>query len=387
MVLCVVSGAQVFAALGMFAIPALTTHIKETTGFSSAEMGYIFSLAFAMGGISSVSVGGFIRRYGANRVFQLGQIVLAVGALLVATSATRLTVIGSAMIGFGFGVASPVASIILAQFSRSAYFNLLFSAKQMATPIGAVLAGAVAPALATTFSWPVAFSAIAALAVGSVFVLVPFRRFWDRDAQASAPVSPPWNGFRMIFRDRTLTVLGLTGFFYSVAQLGLAGFLVLFLVEDLSYSAITAGLMLSLVSGAGLVSRPVWGWCADRIGAVSPVLMGIGIVTTASATLVALMTPEWPDTIVYAVFLAFGAAGFGWSGVQIAAVASVAPAERRSETFSGAFGLIFLGALAGPGLASIVFSVFHSYAAVFVALGLAGFTGTVLTAAAWGRAG
>lgn len=381
--LCAVSAIHVLAAFGMFMIPTLAANIKETTGLGSAEIGFNFSLAFAMGGVAAVSVGGFTRRYGPGRVFQAGQLVLALGALLFGSAAAPLIPLGAAMVGFGFGVASPTTSIIVAQFSRAANFNLLLSVKQMATPMGAALAGATGPAMADALGWPGVFACIAVLALGSLVALAWFRRTWDRETQPSAPISPPWNGFRLIFRDRTLAVLGLTGFLYSVAQLGLTGFVVLFLVEDMSYSAISAGLMLSLVNGIGLLSRPFWGWCADALGTVFPVLTLLGVTTAACAALIALMAPDWPDWLVYAVFLLFGASGFGWSGVQVAAVASVVPSDRRAESFSGTFGLIFLGSWAGPGIASFVFSVFHGYTAVFVFLGLAGLAGAALTGYAW----
>ena len=382
-VLCVVSATQILAAFGMFMIPTLATNIKDTTSLGSAEIGFNFSLAFAMGGVAAVSVGGFTRRYGPGRVFQTGQLVLALGALLLASAASPLIALGSAMVGFGFGVASPVASIVVAQFSRAANFNLLLSVKQMSTPMGAALAGATGPTVAAALSWPAVFACIAVLALGSLAALEWFRRPWDRETQPTAPISPPWNGFRLIFCHRALAVLGLTGFLYSVAQLGLTGFLVLFLVEDMGYSAVSAGLMLSYVNGVGLLGRPFWGWCADALGTVFPVLTVLGVTTAACAALVATMSPEWPDWLVYVVFFLFGASGFGWSGVQIAAVGSVVPSDRRAEAFSGAFGLIFLGSLAGPGIASIVFSAFHSYAAVFVLLSLAGFAGTALTGYTW----
>lgn len=378
-ILGVATTAQAFAAVAMFLIPTLAADIKETMGLSSAAIGYHISLAFGMGCISSISVGGFTRRFGANRIFQLGQIILAIGAALVATAVSPLVTIGMAFVGFGFGIASPVTSIILAQFSSAARVNLLFSVKQMATPTGAALAGAIGPVIAVAWSWQLAFASIGVILLTSVLVLGVFRRVWDGEVDPSAPISSPWTSYKIILRDRKLLVLALTGFFYSVAQLGLTAFLVLFLVEDLLYSAVSAGLLLSLVHALGVVSRPIWGWCADCVGNVAAVLSFIGLLTMTCAALAASITPTWPSAVVYAVFIAFGAAGFAWSGLQMATIASLAVPSRRAETLSGAFGLIFLGAWAGPGLASAVFSAFHTYTSVFVFLGLSAFVGTALT--------
>lgn len=377
-ILFVATTAQTLAAFGMFTIPTLAATIKGALGLSPSMIGYQTSLAFGMSGVSAVLIGGFVRRFGPCRVFQAGLMFLAAGGALVIASSMATVTAGIALIGFGFGFASPVTSIILARFGTAARRNLLFSIKQSSTPLGAAIAGIVSPTLAESWTWQWAFGVTVIAALLSALCLNLFHRTWDNEADHKARIALPWEGIRIIFANRTLLRMASIGFCYAMAQLGLTAFLVLFLVEDLAFSVISAGLILSMVHGVGVVSRLIWGFSADRAGNVLAVLSFIGGLTAVCAAIAVFASPEWPLVSIYALFLVFGSAGFAWSGLQAAAMAAMAESDRLSETISGGFGFLFLGAWAGPVLAALVFSVSENYGAVFGFLCLSAVIGAVL---------
>ncbi len=371
--------AQTLAAVGMFAIPTLAAIIKQSLGLSSAMIGYQTSLAFGMGGVSAVLVGSLVRKFGPCRVFQVGQMILAIGCVLVMSSSVIIITVGIGLIGFGFGAASPITSIILARHGTPERRNFLFSMKQMSTPLGAAIAGIISPIIAETWAWQWVFGMIVILVLASIVGLSYFHRIWDDEADHNARITPPWVGFQIVFADQTLLRLALTGFFFALAQLGLTAFLVLFLVEDLEFSVISAGLMLSMVHGIGVASRLMWGEIADRTGNPLAVLSFIGGVAAVCAAIAAMTSSEWPQGLIYGLFLVFGLSGYGWSGLHAAAVAAIAKPDRLGETISGAFGFLFLGAWAGPSLAALVFSISEDYSAVFMFFCVSAAIGAILT--------
>ena len=62
----------------------------------------------------------------------------------------------------------------------------------------------------------------------------------------------------MLWRLPALRWLSVTTFFYSFVQLCLGSFLVIMLVEEIGYTLVAAGMLLSVTQGAGVIARVIW---------------------------------------------------------------------------------------------------------------------------------
>src|SRR5690606_34245336 len=94
---------------------------------------------------------------------------------------------------------------------------------------------------------------------------------------------------RLVFSQRSLTVLAAVSFLFSITQLSLTTYLVTFLHEDLSMGLIVAGFTLAIAQAAGVVGRLLWGYIADRFLGASNMLAVLAILIAVCAVATALL--------------------------------------------------------------------------------------------------
>ena len=144
---------------------------------------------------------------------------------------------------------------------------------------------------------------------------------------------------------------------------------VTFLVDRASVSTVSAGAALSVALVTSVVMRVFWGWAADRFGS-HPVLIALGLLMATVAFVSLLVTPSWTYMFILALGAWFGAAGYSWNGVYLAAVADLAGPARVASATSGTVVLVYLGALLGPALFTGLVTLSGGYDAGLIALGL-----------------
>jgi nitrate/nitrite transporter NarK len=220
----------------------------------------------------------------------------------------------------------------------------------------------VAPAITLAFGWRWSVVFVLVVALGTALALQPVRAHWDDDRKAQTGVrAHPIAGLVALWRHPVLRWLAIASFALSFVQLCLGTFLVTMLVEDAGYSLVTAGVMLSLIHGAGVTARVVWGWVADRTGDSLGLLKKLAATTTACCVVLAFMTAAWPPALVAIFFVIFGACAVGWNGLFVAEVARWSPRGTASIFTSAAMTWNFGGILVGPALFATVFKLTGSY--------------------------
>ncbi|MCW5604978.1 MAG: hypothetical protein KIT18_10580, partial [Burkholderiales bacterium] len=139
----------------------------------------------------------------------------------------------------------------------------------------------------------------------------------------------------------------------------------LMLFEEAGYSLVAAGFMLSLVQAAGVGSRILWGWIADRTGNSLRLLVWLSAAAVVCCMLAASVSSGWPQALTGLLFIAFGASAVGWNGLFLAEIAHRSPQGAVSIATGGAMVWNFGGALTGPAVFALVYTVIGSYAATF----------------------
>ena len=120
--------------------------------------------------------GGALRRYGPARCTQIALAAAGIACLLMVTAGLAGAVLGSFLIGLGYGLTNPAASQVLARLTPPERRNRVFAIKQTGVPIGGALAGALLPGLALSCGWRGTVAGVGAvllLAVLGVFRLPP----------------------------------------------------------------------------------------------------------------------------------------------------------------------------------------------------------------------
>lgn len=365
---------QTLATMALYSMPTLAPAVAHDLQVNGALVGGFVATAYGVGIVSALLSPGLIRRYGGVRTTQ-AVLLAAAGMLAIAASSLGITGLACAAIvlGSGYGAAAPASTHLLVPHTPRSIFNLVMSLRQIGVPLGGVFAALVLPPLVPVLGWRGALL----IELVPVFLLIAGmelpRRTWDADRD---PLVRPWGRVLLqpfiLLRDRQILRLSASCFFYSGLQLCFVAFMTVHLTTVVGFNLIRSGQMLAVYQVAGSVSRPIWGWVADRYLTPTQTLGVHGIGMTMAAALAAQFSAGWPVVSVAAVVLLAGCTAGGYTGVAYAEYASLGGTRRTEATGLGT-ALMFSGGLLLPPLfgASVTFlGGFEATYRVFAVLAL-----------------
>ena len=358
-----------FASMAMTVVPAVAPAIARDSGVDPSLIGY--QIAFVSLGQAAclMFLSNLSRRVGACRAYQIGLLGLALGMLLMALPSKILLVAGSVVMGLGHGFVTPASAALLMRFSPADKRNFLFSFQQTGVPLGGIAAALLAPAIAVIAGWPWVLGLTALLLASMAATLQRGRPYWDTDLDPNAAVvaSNPFGGIMMIWRDRRLRMLALTGGAYCWGQFVVISYTVVTAVTELGMSLIVAGTLLTVVHLGSTGGRVVAGWCADRVGGTR-VLIWIGWLMLVTAALSFWMGPAWPTILLYVLFALLGAATGAWAGLLLAESGRLAPHGQTGAATSGVMIYVNAGKFLGPLAAANTYALTSSYGLSFASM-------------------
>ncbi|SDK64444.1 MFS transporter [Billgrantia gudaonensis] len=358
-----------FSSLVALFPAAIAPALAAALGVSSATVGLQVSLIFAGAMLSALVGGPLTRRLGPCRTSQLSLALLGGGAALLAIPSLPLFALASLIAGLGYGMTNPAASVLLVRFTPAERRGLIFSLKQAGVPLGGVIAGASAPALALAVGWQAGLLTLTALAALGIAALQRARPGWDDRRDPRTPwLATPFAGLAVVWRQRSLRNVALLSLCFSAIQLSVSAFTVALLVEDLSFGLVEAGLVMSAVQVSGVVGRIGWGWVGDRLGDRLTALAIIAFTTSAGALLVAFMTPAWPDLLVATLLCLLSLSSLGWNGVFMAEITQLAPPGRIADAAGGCLVFTYGGVLLGLPAITALHGLVGRYTILFALL-------------------
>jgi MFS family permease len=338
----------------VYLVGGLSIQMERDLGTNAAILGAAIALYWAVSAVLS-AVGGVAAHHLGIRKGMLLSVAIGLSSLLgIACGSHHWAALFPwlAVAGVANALGQPVSNALLvAQVSiqRRAFS---FGLKQAAVPAATLTAGLAVPLIAVSLGWQWAFAGAALFAAVLLALLARM-----------VPAGPPTGGHAAAgFRPPRLP-RQLNGFLLATAAAGTMGssagailgaFTVSTAVHN-GFDPAAAGLMLSLGSAAGCITRPLMGIAADKgIGgsmatvALMMALGAIGMAAMSSGNLVAFA--------IGCVF-AFGF-GWGWNGLAHYIVA------HRSGSFAAqATGISQTGTNLGGTLGPLVFGL------IFTALG------------------
>jgi NNP family nitrate/nitrite transporter-like MFS transporter len=258
--LATVAFAVCFAVWGLIA--PLAPLFRDLYHLSGTEVGLLVAVPVILGSIARIPLGLLTDRYGGRAVFPVLLLVACVPVALVGLSTSFTTLLGASFLlglaGASFAVGVP---FVLRWFppERQGFALGVYGMGN----IGTALAGLLAPRLAASAGWPVAFwiwlPLLVATAVG----------FWlvGRDAPNFQPVTTPVAKRFAVFRCEPLTwVLALFYFVTFGGFVAIANYLPTLLVSTYGLQPTDAAARASGFVVLATLARPVGGVLADRWG-------------------------------------------------------------------------------------------------------------------------
>jgi MFS family permease len=353
---------QTLATMALYSLPTLAPAVAHDLGVRGTLVGGFVATAYGVGILSALISPGLIRRHGGVRATQAvllaaaGMQALAAGSSGVAGLALAAVVLGSA-----YGAAAPASTHLLAPRTPKNVFNMIMSLRQIGVPLGGVIAALALPPLVPLIGWRGALLAEMVPVVLLVLAMEVPRRAWDeeRDPGSSVWGRTLWQPFALL-RDGRFARLSAACFIYSGLQLCLVAFMTVHLTTAAGFDLVRAGQVLAAYQIAGSVSRPIWGWVADRFLTPGQTLAVHGAGMTVSALLTGQFGPAWPVLGVFAVAILAGCTAGGYTGVAYAEYASLGGSRRTEATGLGT-AIMFSGGLLIPPAFGVLVTAWGGY--------------------------
>ena len=370
--LAVTTAIQAMVSMALLTLPAMAPAVARALAVPSTLVGAYVALCYFAAMLSSLVGGTLVRRLGAIRVSQLGLGLCAVGLALCALPWLPAVALGALCIGAGYGPITPASSHLLALTTPAHRMSLVFSIKQTGVPAGGMLAGALVPGLSLWLGWQGTLLAVAGVCALCAALAQPLRAALDADRQPAQPLALQalFKPIGMVLGHPSLRALAACSFLFSAVQVSTTAYMVTYLNESLGMTLLAAGAALSVSQLAGVVGRIAWGAVADRGVGPRNTLMLLATLMMAGSVLTALLQPQWPTLLIWAIVALLGASAIGWNGVYLATVARQAPPGQAGVATGGTLLFTFMGVVCGSPAFGALAGASGSYRIAFAALAL-----------------
>jgi MFS family permease len=344
---------QTLATMALYSLPAVAPEVARDLQVPGALVGSFVALAYGVGIMSALISPGLVRRYGGVRATQ-AVLLAAAGMLAFASlgsplgSGVTALALAAVVLGLGYGAAAPASTHLLVPQTPQPVFNLVMSLRQIGVPLGGVLAALILPPLVPILGWRGALLT----ELGPVLLLIVLmelpRKRWDVDREPGRRVFgrgliQPFT----LLRQQRFRRLSVAAFVYAGLSLCMVAFMTVQLTTVVRLNLVQAGQILAAYQITGSVSRPIWGWIADRFLTPARTLALLGVGMSVAALLTGLYGPGWPTWAVMANALLAGCTAGGYTGVGYAEYAALGGSRRTEATGLGT-AIFFAGGMAAP---------------------------------------
>jgi MFS family permease len=369
---------QTLATMALLSLPAAAPEVAHDLHLPGTLIGTFVSLVYTVGIVSALGSPGFIHRHGAVRVSQV--VLLSVVAMLLASATGTVTglAVGAVLLGLSYGANAPAATHLLVPQTPPSVFNMVMSLRQIGVPLGGVLGSLIVPPITVVAGWRVALLIEIIPALLLCLALQGPRERWDagRDPRRRLPGPRAFLApFRLLREDRRLIPLAVASFLFSGVQLCFMAFMTVHLTTVAGFDLIGAGRALAAYQLTGAVSRPIWGWVADRFLTPTQTLALQGFIMAGACLVAGQFGPHWPALAIVAVAAIAGASAGGYTGIAYAEWARLG-GPRRTEATGLGTALMFFGVTVIPSGFGLAVTLLHGYGDAYAALGVLALLGT-----------
>ncbi len=318
MILAAGTLAQASFSTASVGLPALAPAIRAHYRLSLSETGVVLA-AIGIGMLFTLLPWGFAAdRFDEPAVIATGLVGAGVAFALAAETTAFGALVGTLIAAGALGASVNAASgrAIMGWFPPGE-LGLALGIRQTAIPIGGALGAAVLPVLGGTRP---AFFALGGACIAGAVVGGAFMR-------GSPATEPELTDVGRPLHDRRMWLLGGGTALFLTAQIGITGFVVLFLHDHRHVSTHAAAALLASINVLAIGARIGSGRISDRMHTRLRPLRAIGIALGAATAAVAVLV-DAPLAVLVPAFAVAGVLSMAWNGLAFAAAAEAAGASR-----------------------------------------------------------
>ncbi|MFC4948497.1 MFS transporter [Pseudonocardia sp. GCM10023141] len=354
-VLAVGTAGQGATAMYFLGLAAVTPALRDHFGLSLPGVGALIGVISVGLMATLIAWGGAADRFGERGVMAAGLVGAAIA--LGATALVRDPVAAGALLlvagASGASVNAASGRAVLTWFPAERR-GMAMAVRQTSVPVGAAIAAAVLPSVASgPGGIPAVFTVLAAVcAVAAVAVTI-----WIREPPGHpAAARKPSTGARTVMADRRLLRLSLAGLLLVVPQFLGSVFLVEVLHEGSGMPLALAGGLLALTQVLGALGRLGNGLWSDRAASRLGPLRIIAIAIAAGWALAAALQHA-PAPLLAAVLIPAAALAISWNGLVFTAAGELAPPGRAATAMAVSNTANYVAAAAAPVVGGFVAQV------------------------------
>ncbi|MFH1169409.1 MAG: MFS transporter [Chloroflexota bacterium] len=322
--------AQSFAALG---IPVLYPFIQEEFGLSRTQVGFITS-SYAIGiGTSVVLAGWLTDTFGVKRMIIFSLVGIAALTICFPLVNSFLIILVLAIfIGIASSPVYPASARAIMDWLPVRVRAVAMGVTAAGFPFGGTLSAALLPALALAIGWRMAAAVTGLLVLSVVLVFKVMYRDVPRSGSATRRLSLAT--VKTMLKNRSLVVTIVWGAAFLGLYYVVLTYFMLFLIQKLGLSAITAGGLLATAQFCSIISRVMWGAASDFIfrGRRVAVLAITGFLTVAWMLGISLMPVTVPIPLLYLMAVVIGVSTLSFHAVLTALVGEQSEPEQVGMT-------------------------------------------------------
>jgi MFS family permease len=356
--------------VGMWSVAVVLPAVQAEFGVARGAASFPYTMTMLGLAFGGILMGRLSDKFGVRFVVLLGGVMLALGFALASqvTSLFQFILVQGLIIGALGASASfgPLVADITLWFAKRRGLAVALCAS------GNYLAGAIWPPLiqygVTHYGWRTTYLMIAAIALALIF---PLSLFFKRkppvqpalvvhqvgsvaEANAARPLGLAPNTLQgMLMLAGIACCVGM-----SMPQVHIVAY-----CGDLGYGTAVGAQMLSLMLGAGIISRLISGWISDKIGGLPTLLLGSAL----QGLMLMAYLPFDSMTALYVVSFLFGLVQGGIVPSYAIIVRELFPADDKLATRISAVLMTTVAGMAlGGWLSGVIFDYTGSYQLAFV---------------------
>jgi ACS family hexuronate transporter-like MFS transporter len=364
-ILALITAAHVTNIYSVRSVVPLNPFLQSHFDLNHFQIGLMTSSFFMGSFLFSIPMGWLVDRIGVYWAMPLGQCIVGIFILSLCFANSYAMVCGALFLaGTGYAAINPATAKVVMHWFPTKRRASAMGFKQTGVPAGGALAAATLPALALSFGWRYSFAFAGMVTISSVvFCLIFYKRPYRNENDENTKPDGHSVTILDILKNRDLMLLSFLMAFFIGLQSTLETYLVLFCIDTLFYSVITAGFFLALAHTGGILGRLSWGPVSDFLFGArrKNVLMIIGSISSVMCLTFVFLTPNFPSWIVGVMAVIFGVCAIGWNGIFLILAAELSGKGREGMALGISLTIVFIGQIVGPPVFGFVVDKTGSY--------------------------
>ncbi len=353
---------QLLLAFFMTIVPSLSPLLQREFGITPTEIGFLTTSIFAGFGLSSLVVGKIVDRVSFDRAFFLGHLTLGLFLLLGSFSVSYWQLFLFLFLS-GFGdslITTASAKAVVCWFPEEGRATVSAIYKT-GFPLGSAIAAISLPLVALRFSWATALRIIGVIFIiwGGVVIKIYQRNIETQPEVTFVAEEQSQRSSLSSFSKWKVYLVGIAGMLFTVVQYCLVTYLVIYLVEERSFSFLLAASLLSIFQLSGIGGRIVLGLSSDFL--IKDRIFTFLIAALISLGGILLLILSTSTYLLYLSCILLGFSAVGWVPLWLTIASEATPPESSGWATGIATAIQSIGGLAGPPLFGFIVKMRQSF--------------------------